>query len=832
MMFKKLGVLLLSLVFFASPLSSFSNETSYIQDLEQSSQSHDSTPQSYDSEQSGAESGGSEPSVEAEVEDSGVGSGEIDGEDLSTPAVGMGLQKNGAMRTDFTNPSQASTNLNTVWVEDFEAPPPQNWSLSTAAFNDSTAKLSNYIGESPSGSKSLLQSTWGSVDECVGIRVLYDEPLPNTGTPIIGNEYYCGRITGAFNTNRTKWWNVSRSFAKALGEIGGDSDPEGNSIASYITHSNVDQENIGGFDQTAVYQTSSLNLIDQSDGWGGLPGWGDQILSRFYSASIDVASVYSSNNHPEIGVRIYPTQSNEERGLEVWPYGERLNPNVGEVYNDDLNTREDIRVGRYTSDKNSLFTRAEMSDFTLKITNDNGVSDENDFGLDNLALVDVTPILKKEYEDSFIRVLSEEDLSTRLNFTIKNTSENSEKRGWGFTEVLPDGLKVSDDAGIQINGCGEGVDVQATSGSSVIEVSQGYLEEGESNDSCFISVSVTADGPGEYTSPATGTPSTPGTNSLEGLYDQEVAEVEFWELDISLNLSIDDTSPYTEEGSVMKDFQRVKYRAEIKIPEVLGVVEGEESSTIEVVAPESFIINDSLHPDSTFVSSEITLVGTEIQLNPEDYEVSVDESSRLSYEFTESGLQKLGDVSRTSPDAELRIEIEVSVKLSVEGSIPNSLEVSVDGFQKKSDEVRSEWSTLNLLKVGKDGTLLDGAEFKIYLSKEDASSGSNAIRDGLESNLDGEINVEGLRVSDFSEDHLIEPTVKNENTNSFDLNPSYIIYWIGETVAPNGYMKLADPIPFVLRADGTVQLVKMEDGGFLGTKRREGLSSMEKRRAS
>lgn len=492
-----------------------------------------------------------------------------------------------------------------------------------------------------------------------------------------------------------------------------------------------------------------------------------------------------------------------------------MNPSLGEPYNDDLNTREDIRVGRYSSERNALFTRAEMSDFTLKVSNDNGASDENDFGLDNLALVDVTPTLEKAYEDSFIRVLSEEDLSTRLNFTIKNTPENSEKRGWGFTEVLPEGLKVSDDPDIQINGCGEGVGIQAYSGSPVIAVSQGYLEEGESNDTCSISVSVTADEVGEYISPATGTPSTPGTNSLEGLYEQEDTEVRFWELDLSLQLMIDDTAPYTEDGSIVKDRQKVRYRADIDIPQVLGVVEDEESSSIQTVDPESFTIIDPLHPASTFVSSGITLIGTEIELEPEDYEVSVDESSGLSYEFTESGLKKIGNVSRTSPEAEIRLEIEVSVGLNADGEISNYLEVSVDGSQKKSNVVRSEWSSFSVLKVGEEDTPLEGAEFSIYLSESDASSGSNAIRDGLESNLGGEINVEGLRVSDFAEDHPIEPTVKNEGTNSYDsLNPSYIIYWVGETVAPKGYMKLADPIPFVIRSEGIIQLVKMEDGGI------------------
>lgn len=100
-----------------------------------------------------------------------------------------------------------------VWIEDFDHPPVQDWTNQNLLgnnpnFANSTARLVNYVGVTPSDGKSILQSTWGDVRNCVGIRVSYDSnkgSLPNEAL-VISNNSYCGSISYAgLNSSREEW---------------------------------------------------------------------------------------------------------------------------------------------------------------------------------------------------------------------------------------------------------------------------------------------------------------------------------------------------------------------------------------------------------------------------------------------------------------------------------------------------------------------------------------------------------------------------------------------------------------------------------------------------
>lgn len=145
-----------------------------------------------------------------------------------------------------------------------------------------------------------------------------------------------------------------------------------------------------------------------------------------------------------------------------------------------------IRVGRYSTDRASLFSGTQVG---LKLTNDQTNPLGNDYVFDGLRLLDATPSLDKSFGSGSYAA----GQNIPLTFTITNTSELGEKNGWTLTDNLAPGLKVSSNPAAQTT-CANS-NITAAPGSTSIQI-QGDLAEGQPF--CEVTVNITADNEGSY----------------------------------------------------------------------------------------------------------------------------------------------------------------------------------------------------------------------------------------------------------------------------------------------------------------------------------------------
>lgn len=145
---------------------------------------------------------------------------------------------------------------------------------------------------------------------------------------------------------------------------------------------------------------------------------------------------------------------------------------------------------------------AGTTSLTLRVNNANTTGGGNDFLMDDMVLLDVTPQLSKAFSPASLGVGG----SSTLTFTITNAAELGAKNGWSFTDTLPAGLTVAS-ADIATN-CPSGV-LTAPIGASAISLS-GNLTAGLA--SCTATIPVTANTAGAYTNGASNITSSVGLN--------------------------------------------------------------------------------------------------------------------------------------------------------------------------------------------------------------------------------------------------------------------------------------------------------------------------------
>ncbi|MBF4619451.1 DUF11 domain-containing protein, partial [Clavibacter sp. VKM Ac-2873] len=147
-----------------------------------------------------------------------------------------------------------------------------------------------------------------------------------------------------------------------------------------------------------------------------------------------------------------------------------------------------IRTKALVSDKGILFSGSTVG---IKMRNVGGGGNRgNDHAFDDIKILDVTPQLDK----SFSPASTTTGGTSKLTFTITNTSELGSKNGWSFTDALAPGLTISNPSAATTT-CASGV-VTAPAGGSSVAVS-GNLNAGQT--SCTVSVNVTSNTAGTYT---------------------------------------------------------------------------------------------------------------------------------------------------------------------------------------------------------------------------------------------------------------------------------------------------------------------------------------------
>jgi LPXTG-motif cell wall-anchored protein len=160
---------------------------------------------------------------------------------------------------------------------------------------------------------------------------------------------------------------------------------------------------------------------------------------------------------------------------------------------------DSVRAGRFTSDAALLVPANQLASLRPIVRNLNVGSGGNDFAVDNLRILDVTPSLDTAFSPATVTA----GVPSTLTFTVTNTSELGSKNDWSFTDTLPSGLVVAATpavGGTCANSTGTAFAVQAAAGSGTIAVTGGDLTAGTA--SCTVTVNVVAATAGTYTNGA------------------------------------------------------------------------------------------------------------------------------------------------------------------------------------------------------------------------------------------------------------------------------------------------------------------------------------------
>ncbi|MEV6104418.1 GEVED domain-containing protein [Streptomyces sp. NPDC051940] len=144
-----------------------------------------------------------------------------------------------------------------------------------------------------------------------------------------------------------------------------------------------------------------------------------------------------------------------------------------------------VKAVHAASDAPVLFSGSELG---IRMVNANGSPSGNDAAFDDIEVLDVTPRVDKAFSPG----VAPSGSTSTLTFTVTNTSDLLQKKGWSFTDDLPVGLTVADPAGVSTT-CTNG-SVAATPGGTSVQL-VGDLDAGQA--SCTLSVDVTAS-KGEY----------------------------------------------------------------------------------------------------------------------------------------------------------------------------------------------------------------------------------------------------------------------------------------------------------------------------------------------
>ena len=237
------------------------------------------------------------------------------------------------------------------------------------------------------------------------------------------------------------------------------------------------------------------------------------------------------------------------------------------------------------------------------------------------------------------------------------------------------------------------------------------------------------------------------------------------------------------------------------------------------LAPTSYVITDDLDSrlNPTAVRAKIVgpggftdvalVAGTDFTLLPAALPGTGGEV--VSLEFLNPGLAKLQTAAATE-GTEVEVEIDTLVLSPVgNGLIQNNASVNINngGAKTTTTPAETRWGSFTFKKVRngvtddggtpEDETVLGGAEFQVYGKdpRVDANVATNPAllaSAAVSDNTTGLVAIDGLPLSN----HL-----NNESIATTDAE-DYRVYWLVETKAPTGWELLAEPIPFVLLADG------------------------------
>lgn len=267
---------------------------------------------------------------------------------------------------------------------------------------------------------------------------------------------------------------------------------------------------------------------------------------RFITFSVDSAATACFAVQPKLQFSLV-TAAGQLIPVSNAPINPCTNPNRQEVdvlAPGSLNNR--VAYGRFSADSSILFNSNQLG---ISMVNLEGTGGGNDGAFDNIRVLDVTPQLDKSFAPQSVPVGG---VST-LTFTVTATTAQSAVSGWQFTDNLPSGLVVADNANI-----GGTCDATTTAapGATSIDITDGSLAANEPF--CTITVDVTSDVPrGADPSPVTYENCAANISNQIGIDDPACATVEFFS---EPKLSIEKTSDAGQDARVG---QTVSYEVQV-----------------------------------------------------------------------------------------------------------------------------------------------------------------------------------------------------------------------------------------------------------------------------
>lgn len=264
------------------------------------------------------------------------------------------------------------------------------------------------------------------------------------------------------------WWNSVQQLSYALGVHSGAADPNNNFAVSAYTAADPGAGHV-------EFQTGS-----------NIPFSG---TNRFITFSVDVAAQscgFVNAQPPLLQFSLLDSSGN------ATPVGSEINgcssTNTVPVPATGVAPETTARVGTYTSNGATLFSGSSIG---VRLVNNQASGDGNDHAFDNIRILDVTPSTSKAFSPSTIN----SEQTSKLTFTIENTTELAAKNGFSFTDALPAGVTIAPAPNASTT-CGNGT-VTAAAGGSSVALNGGDLAQGAA--SCTVTVDVTASTPGTYT---------------------------------------------------------------------------------------------------------------------------------------------------------------------------------------------------------------------------------------------------------------------------------------------------------------------------------------------
>lgn len=315
-------------------------------------------------------------------------------------------------------------------------------------------RLTDYTGAN--GEKYTADPAW--LKSCNGWVASFNQPVsPGDQVADCDDAQHLGNYA----------WNRVQQLAWALGSHSGAADPADNYAVSAHT------ENDPGAGHVEFKTVSNIAFSGSN---------------RYVAFSVDVAAVNceDANTNPPLLQFAWLNESGEST-----PLGSQIDacssPKMVTAPAKGVNQATDVHVGTYTSGGAFL---ANGGSIGIRMVNNEGSHAGNDHAFDNIRMLDVTPSVNKAFSPSTIY----SDQTSKLTFTIENTSELASKNDFSFTDKLPAGVTIASDPGASTT-CGNGT-VNADAGGSSVALSGGDLTQGTA--SCTVTVNVSA-GVGKYT---------------------------------------------------------------------------------------------------------------------------------------------------------------------------------------------------------------------------------------------------------------------------------------------------------------------------------------------